>query len=243
LPAWYCCCRQRGSQPQAAALLAFDGARDRDGYVTSSLVHVQSATAAVTAAGITLEDADLWTRLTRVGGVRITATATGGTPTFVGIARQYAVDAWLGASAHDEVMGFPAGAARYERSAGALQAVTAPTMQQFWLASATSSGTATLDWHATTGTFTVVLANADGAPGVAADVRVAVQIPDLTPLGAGLLTTGIVLGLLAIGLIILGGVGLGRHHGGPPPPVGPRPAHTGPVPEIVTPPTPVSSST
>ena len=233
-----------GLAAAGGALLAFDGARDRDGYVTSSLVHMQSSTAAITAESITLQDADLWTRnLTRVGGVRITATATGGTPLFVGIARQDAVDAWLSASAHDEIVGVPAGAARYERSAGTLQAVTAPTMQRFWLASATSSGTATLDWQATTGTFTVVLANAEGTPGIAANVRAAVQTPDLTPLGAGLLTTGIVLSLLAIGLIIVGGVGLGRHYGGPRPPVGPPPAHTGPVPETVTPPAPATSST
>jgi hypothetical protein len=176
-------------------------------------------------------------------GVRITATATSGTPIFVGIARQDAVDAWLGASAHDEIVGFPAGTARYERSGSAQQVVTAPTMQRFWLASATSSGTATLDWQATTGSFTVVLANADGTPGIAANVRAAVQIPDLTALGAGLLTTGIVLGLVAIGLIIAGGVGLGHHYGGPRAPVVPPPAHTGPVPETVTPPAPTTSST
>jgi hypothetical protein len=62
-------------------------------------------------------------------------------------------------------------------------------------------------------------------------------VPDLTAICAGLLATGIVLGLLAIGLIVLGGVGLGRRHTPPPPPAaGPA----APVPEQL-PPVPVSS--
>ena len=43
-------------------------------------------------------------------------------------------------------------------------------------------------------------------------MRGAVQVPDLTGLGAGLLTAGVVLGPAAIGLIMLGGVGLSRRH-------------------------------
>jgi len=65
------------------------------------------------------------------------------------------------------------------------------------------------------------------------DALGAVQVPDLTALGGGLLATGIVFGLLAVGLIVLGGVGLGRRHTPPPPPeagpIGPPSERTPPA--------------
>ena len=47
----------------------------------------------------------------------------------------------------------------------------------------------------------MVVANADGTPGVPVDARGGVQMPRLADLGGGLLTAGIVLGLIAIGLV------------------------------------------
>jgi hypothetical protein len=198
---------------------------------------VQSSTAAITAEGITLQAGDLWTRgLSDVGGVRVTATGSPGRTLFVGIAREDDVDRWLAGAAHDELTDVSSGGARYVRSAGARQALTDPRAQDFWLASGTGAGAATVTWRATDGDFAVVLANADGSTGVVADVRAATQVPDLTGLGAGLLTAGIVLVLLAVALIVLGGTGLGRRHGGAPPPGGPPPGPTvaGPPPALQT---------
>jgi hypothetical protein len=206
------------------ALLALDGARDNAGYVSSPALSVQSSTAAITAEGITLQAGDLWTRgLSDIGGVRITATGSPATPLFVGIARESDVDRWLAGTAHDEVIEVSSDTARYDRSTGARKAVVDPQGQDFWLASGLGAGSATVAWQATNGDFAVVLVNADGSPGVVADVRAATEVPDLTGLGAGLLTTGIVLFLLAVVLIVLGGTGLGRRHGGTPPVSGPSP--------------------
>jgi hypothetical protein len=206
------------------ALLALDGTRDSTGYVTSPAMSVQSSTAAITAEGITLQAGDVWTRgFSDIGGVRITATGSRGTPLFVGIARESDVDRWLAGTAHDELTEVSSGTARYSRSGGARQAVADPQAQTFWLASGTGAGAATVTWQATSGDFAVVLVNADGSPGIVADVRAATKVPDLTGLGAGLLATGIVLFLLAVALIVLGGTGLGRRHGGTPPAGGPPP--------------------
>jgi hypothetical protein len=226
------------------ALIAFSTARDSAGYVTSSVLATSSSTAAVTAEGITIQGGDLWTRnLADVGGVRITAHGTAGKPVFVGIAPSSAVDGWLAGVAHDRITGISPTGAVYARTAGFPRRVPAPAAQDFWLASATDPGTATLQWQASNGDFTVVLANADGSAGFAAEVQASAQIPNLTPLGGGLLTTGIALGLLAIGLIVIGGVGLGRRHTGPPQaelPPGPPPA--GPPPEFAAPAPPVTAS-
>ncbi|SNY59345.1 DUF4389 domain-containing protein [Paractinoplanes atraurantiacus] len=216
-----------------AVLLGLDASRDSTGFVTSRTLELSTGTAAVTAENLRITDAGVWTRnIADVGGVRVTATSPAGRSLFVGIAPESAVDAWLAGTAHDELIGIRSGDARYHRADGVTRPVTDPVAQPFWISSATGTGTTTLNWNVTDGDFAVVVANLDGSPGVAADVRGGIQVPDLTGLGAGLLTTGIVLGVIAIGLIVLGGVGLGRRHTEPPPPAaGPA----GPAPQQVPP--------
>lgn len=209
-------------------LLTIDNARDSSGYVTSPTFHLASATAAMTAENLTITDAGLWARsLGDVGGMKVTATSPTGRPIFVGIASQSAVDAWLTGTAHDEPTGLTDDTARYNRASGALRAVPDPAAQNFWLATATGTTPATLQWRLADGSYAVVVVNTDGSPGVNADVRGAAQVPHLAGLGGTMLGVGIVLGLLAIGLIVAGGTGLGRRHSGLPP-TGPGPADPAP---------------
>jgi hypothetical protein len=216
------------------ALLALDNARDSSGYVTSPVFHLSSTTAAITAENLTITNADLWARsLGDVGGLRVTATSPTGRPVFVGVARQSTVDQWLAGKAHDELTGFSGGTALYHRAAGALQAVPDPAAQNFWLATATGSDPTVLRWALTNGSYAVVVVNTDGSPGVVADVRGSAQVPHLAGLGGTMLGVGIALLLLAVGLIVAGGTGLGRRQSGPPPsgpgPVGPVPQRASPV--------------
>lgn len=200
-------------------LLALDAGRDGAGYVTSPTIQLSSSTAAITAENLTIVDADLWTRdVADVGGLRVTATSSTGDDLFVGVAPQAAVDTWLAGTAHDELTGTTGGTTDYHRAGGTVRSVDDPVAQTFWLATAAGPGDVTLQWEVDSGQYAVVVANVDGNPGVAVDVRGAVQVPELAILGGGLLAAGIVLGLLAVGLIVLGGVGLGRRHTPPPPP-------------------------
>jgi hypothetical protein len=219
------------------ALLAFDGMRDSSGYVTSPVVRASSPTAAITADGITIEGGDFWSRnLADVGGVRITVAGTTGKPVFVGIARQADVESWLSGTARDSIVEVTDGTAGYERTAGVVRAVPAPAGQDFWLASTTGTAGATLEWQATDGNYTVVLANADGSVNLGTRVRASAQVPDLSAFGGGMLGTGVLLGLIGVGLVVLGGVALGRRHSEPPssadPPVRP-PQHLPPPPAVV----------
>ncbi|MFG1605213.1 DUF4389 domain-containing protein [Actinoplanes sp. NPDC049265] len=219
------------------ALLALNDARDAAGYVTSPAVSVRTSTAAVTAESITLQAGDVFTRgFADIGGFRVTATGPAGDELFVGIASSSDVDAWLRGTAHDELIGMSSGDARYDRAPGARRAAPSPAAQSFWLASGTGTGDATLTWEATSGTYAVVVANADGSTGVTADVRAATQVPGLAGPGTGLLITGILLDVLAILLIVLGAMGLGRRHSGTlPPPAAPSgPPVTGPPPLVTT---------
>jgi hypothetical protein len=200
-----------------STLLTLDNARDPSGYVASPAFHLSSQTAAITAENLTITDADQWARgLGDVGGLRVTVASPAGHPIFVGIASQSAVDEWLAGKAHDELTGLIDGTARYHRAPGPLRAVSYPAGQSFWLATATGTTSATLQWNLADGSYAVVVVNADGSPGVAADVRGAAQVPHLAGLGGTMLGLGVALVLLAVGLIVVGGTGLGRRHSRPP---------------------------
>ncbi|GAA2565085.1 hypothetical protein GCM10010435_42160 [Winogradskya consettensis] len=210
-------------------LLAVDSRHDSTGYVTSPAVDLTSTTAAVTAEDLTITDADAWTRgISDTGGLRLNAVSSNGRSLFIGIAPQHSIDAWLSGTAHDELTGLSDGTPDYDRVPGDVLAVTDPTSQTFWVASATGPQ-ATLEWNMVDGQYAVVVVNADGSPGVAADVRGAFQVPASAAWGGGLLALGGILAMLAIGLIVLGGWGLGLRHNGPPPPIGPVPQPIPPV--------------
>ncbi|MEU4689905.1 DUF4389 domain-containing protein [Actinoplanes sp. NPDC023714] len=211
-----------GAGVAGGGLLALNADRDDDGFVASRLVNFSSSTAAITAEDVKVYDADRWVRdLAGIDQIRITTTATGNRPVFVGIGPRAAVDRWLSATTHDRITGVTGRHVTYQRESGSMQVLPNPAGQDFWLASAFGPRSATLTWTVSEGDFTVVLANLGGAPGVSADVRAAMQIADVTSFGVTLLITGGVLLVIALTLIIVGGVGLGRRHGGPP--TGPGP--------------------
>ena len=83
--------------------------------------------------------------------------------------------------------------------------VAAPTSQSFWVASVSGVGEQELTWEATSGRWAAALMNADGAPGLAADVNVGAKAGFILPLsllmiGVGVLFTGIAGVLIAAGV-------------------------------------------
>jgi len=76
-----------------------------------------------------------------------------------------------------------------------------PTSMTLWDASASGSGAQTLNWEPSTGSFWVVVMNADGSSDVDIDMQLGVKIPILLAIGGGLLTGGFIT-LVVGGLII-----------------------------------------
>jgi hypothetical protein len=214
--------------------LWLDSRRDQAGFVSTDTRTLATPTAAITVEDVDLEldrGTSTWLRPDRFGTVRVRATAPDGGALFVGVAPQSAVEAWLGPVAHDQVRDIAFGDVTYVRAAGEASAGP-PTAQGFWATQVSGPGTQTLSWPVTTGRWALVIARADGAPGVQARVDVGANIPSLTGIAVGLLVAGI-LGVVVCGtLVVVGAVGLGRRSGGPsargpapaPPPPGPRPA-------------------
>lgn len=75
---------------------------------------------------------------------------------------------------------------------------SAPATQDFWVASATGPGTQTLTWDPANGSWTVVVMNADGRPGVDVRADLGATYPALPGLAVGVLIAG--------GLSLVGGV-------------------------------------
>ena len=181
--------------------------RDSDGYYTSSTERFETPTFALTSEDINLgadpEGRD-WGPLRDIGTAHISVESSLGGPIFVGIARHGDVQAFLAASAHDELadVSYDPFEPTYRRQPGDV-APASPAAQPFWVASSAGAGAQVVTWDIEPGDWDVVVMNADSRRGVSVDATVAVKTGLLLPIGAGLLAVGLVLGGGAAVLVLL----------------------------------------
>ncbi len=129
--------------------------------------------------------------------VRVQGVATGSNALFMGIAPADAVAGYLDGVAHDEITEWESFQdditdVVYTRNDGATDPA-APETVGFWVASVGGSGEQTLDWTIESGEWALVIMNADGSPGVSADVRFGVaRLAVLFPIGLASLVVGLV---------------------------------------------------
>ena len=129
--------------------------------------------------------------------VRVEGVAAGSETIFMGIAPADAVDGYLDGVAHDEITAWASRADDitdlvYTRNEGATDPA-APETKGFWVASVSGSGEQALDWTIESGEWALVIMNADGSPGVLADVRFGVAtLSVLFPIGLVSLVVGLV---------------------------------------------------
>jgi hypothetical protein len=127
--------------------------RDAAGFVSTSTRLVSSSGAAITAENVDLRIGDGvngWVSSDRFGTVRVRATAVDGSPIFIGIAPQSAIDSWLAPVAHDEVRNIAGGTVTYIHRNGQA-AAAGPVTQTFWSASVSGSGQQELRWQIRSG--------------------------------------------------------------------------------------------
>jgi hypothetical protein len=129
--------------------------------------------------------------------VRVEGVATGSETLFMGIAPADSVAGYLDGVAHDEITAWDSfqddiTEVVYTRNEGTTDP-TAPGTEGFWVASVSGSGEQALDWTIESGEWALVIMNADGSPGVSADVRFGVLAPSgLFPIGLASLVVGLV---------------------------------------------------
>lgn len=182
-----------------------------DGYFDVTLDRVESDGVAVAAVDLweSAADDEDWPWILDWLDPDIRIDARGGASTddvFVGIAPTGDVEAYLADASFDEVTDFRDREPVYASQAGDAT-VDPPTEQNFWVAEAAGPGEQRLDWEARNGNWSVVVMNADGSPGVAADVTVGVSSDAVLPIGIVLIVLGAIGVLGSVALIIVGARG------------------------------------
>lgn len=134
-----------------------------------------------------------------LGKVRIRVTPVGsGSALFVGIGRSTDVDRYLAGVNHTVVSDFFGN--KMEAITGGSPA-SAPGTQHFWVASSTGLGARTLKWDPHNGSWTVVVMNANGRPGIGVRADLGARMPAVLWISIGLLVAGTVF-LTGGGLLI-----------------------------------------
>ena len=175
-----------------------DNQRDADGYYTTSSERFETGTYALTSENLDIDDGFPGSG----ADTRLKVNAENGKPVFVGVARTSDVETYLVQSAHAtltdiEVKPFDAS---YKTIGGPVKPA-APATQSFWIAKSQGTGTQTLDWDVKDGQWSIVVMNADGSPGVHADISAGADLPFVGAVATALIIAG--LGGLGIGAALL----------------------------------------
>ena len=145
--------------------------------------------------------------------IKIAATSNNGKPIFVGIVPQQSALTYFSGVNIDRIISYNwvpgrmmrGGVPTFQTIPGSVQP-TAPTNQLFWVAQASGTGTQTLTWTPTSGEYWVVIMNADGQPGVDANVQVGARVTVLGWIGWGLLFGGLFVALIGVVIIYFGAI-------------------------------------
>ena len=186
---------------------------DTDGFLVSREVGFRSDTHAIVLKEVDI-DVDIPTRIWRPGIDELVTVKIVGTSSdpakniFIGIARDPQASAYLGGVGYDEVTDFswpygPLGESPPEityRPHPGSAPPQPPTVQGFWVASASGAEAQVLEWEPQTGVYWVVVMNDDGSAGVDFDLQLRARVPILRTVGNALVAGGII--TLAVGAFI-----------------------------------------
>src|SRR4029077_20736013 len=187
-------------------LLWADRTQREDGYLTTPSERFATQTYALTRTRLEIDtDGPGWLlNDSWFGKVRIRGESPGGKLLFIGIGPEAAVARYLGSVAHASVqdIDFDPFRVKYPPIAGGAPQAP-PTEQRFWAASASGVGTQTVTWKVREGDWSVVLMNADGSRGVAADIDLGAKLSFLVWVAIGLLIGGVLVSVGSAALIVL----------------------------------------
>jgi hypothetical protein len=184
-----------------------DSQKDESGYISTGSERFAASTHALATESldVDLDGAQGLVDSTGLGDIRLDVAPQGDKPVFAGIARTDDLSAYLAGVSHTRVtdLDYEPFEASYSPQAGE-RSPAKPGSERIWAASTQGAGPQTLTWEAEDGDWSIVVMNADGSPGVAADVSAGTKLPFLTAVGWSALGGGALLLLAAIALAVLG---------------------------------------
>lgn len=178
-----------------------------DGYFRFTPDRLESDGVAVITDDIWLDDADdagPWVLDWLDLDVRLRAEGARSTDdVFIGIAHNDDVEDYLAGARYSIVDELDGHDVSYRQESG-VATVVDPADVDIWEASASGPGEQELTWTARSGRWSIVVMNADGSPGLAADVELGAKSDVVTPIAIVLIVFGGLTLLTGIGLIVVG---------------------------------------
>lgn len=136
--------------------------------------------------------------------LRVRAAGAAGTDeVFIGVARTADVLDYLDAAGYSVVTDLDNRTIEYRQEPGASR-VEAPTSTDIWTASTSGTGEQELTWQARGGRWTVVVMNADGSAGVAADTEIGVRSDAVGTVAVVMIVGGGITVLVGLVLLVVG---------------------------------------
>ncbi|HZT64596.1 MAG TPA: DUF4389 domain-containing protein [Acidimicrobiales bacterium] len=197
-----------GMAAGGVAVWAHSTQRDASGFYVSPIQRLSTSGYAITAVvdfgGQPNRRDQVLARF--VDTVRVQASSVNGAQVFIGIAPTAEVNLFLAGVPYDQVKSIDLGplTARTEAVPG-IRAATVPATWEHWTASTGGTGGQSLTWDTHSGSWSVVIMNADASRGVLVDSTMAAKTGLLLPAGVGLLVFG-VLSLIGGGLLMAFGL-------------------------------------
>lgn len=194
----------------AVMVWAHNTQRDADGFYSTSTHDFATETRAITTPRIDLgadSGGPSWNPISPIGTVRLVVDA-GDREIFVGIAEAELVETYLSGVAHVSYDGAARDPfrPRYRYVAG--DATPAPPASlDMWEAQTSGTGRQVLTWDVATGSYAIVIMNADGSPEISVLASAGLATDWLGPIGAGLLGLGLVVAALSLTLLLIGSSG------------------------------------
>ena len=184
-----------------------DSQKDEQGYLSTDSRHFAVGTHALATENldIDLDGAERLLDAGLFGDVRLDVEPRSDQPVFVGIARTGDLSSYLDDVSRTDVTDVrwdPFGAS-YEAHTGDRRP-GAPGEERIWAVSAQGDGPQTLTWEVEDGDWSIVVMNADGSPGVDADISAGANVPHLAAVGWSALGGGTILLLATVALSVFG---------------------------------------
>jgi hypothetical protein len=182
--------------------------RDSDGFFTTGTGRLTTSTPALAVGDLTVVidgPEAVWSGRD-LATLRISATSADGSGVFVGVAPTADLEAYLDPAGYDRVDTLRGDPFRYTvtRHGSGTATLAPPGDQSFWTTSSSGPGTQTVVWSLEPGTYSAVLMNEDGTPGVTVDAVAGARSGLLVPVAWALGVVGLLVIVAGALLVVLG---------------------------------------